>query len=62
MIEKYNFTEIEKKWQKKWEEEKPFKVTEDTISGKNTMYWRCSRIRPESFIWDMSATIPSEMS
>ena len=34
MIEKYNFTEIEKKWQKKWEEEKPFKVTEDRSREK----------------------------
>lgn len=34
MIEKYNFTEIEKKWQKKWEEEKPFKVTEDRSKEK----------------------------
>lgn len=34
MIEKYNFTEIEKKWQKKWEQEKPFKVTEDKTKEK----------------------------
>lgn len=34
MIEKYNFTEIEKKWQKKWEEEKPFKVSEDRSREK----------------------------
>ena len=34
MIEKYNFTEIEKKWQKKWEEETPFKVTEDRSREK----------------------------
>ena len=34
MIEKYNFTEIEKKWQKKWEEEKPFKVNEDRSREK----------------------------
>ncbi|MFR2563493.1 MAG: leucine--tRNA ligase [Anaerovoracaceae bacterium] len=33
-MEKYNFTEIEKKWQKKWEEEKPFKVTEDRSREK----------------------------
>ncbi len=29
MIERYNFSEIEKKWQEKWEEEDTFKVTED---------------------------------
>ena len=29
MIEKYNFSEIEKKWQEKWEKEDTFKVTED---------------------------------
>lgn len=34
MIEKYNFAEIEKKWQKKWEQEKPFKVTEDKTKEK----------------------------
>ncbi len=34
MIEKYNFTEIEKKWQKRWEEEKPFKVSEDKAKEK----------------------------
>ena len=34
MIDKYNFSEIEKKWQKKWEEEKAFKVTEDENKEK----------------------------
>ena len=29
MLEKYNFGEIEKKWQSKWESENAFKVTED---------------------------------
>ena len=29
MEEKYNFKEIEKKWQDRWENEKTFKVTED---------------------------------
>ncbi len=29
MQEKYNFSEIEKKWQKTWEEEQDFKTTED---------------------------------
>lgn len=29
MIERYNFSEIEKKWQEKWEKEDTFKVTED---------------------------------
>ncbi|HIU26084.1 MAG TPA: leucine--tRNA ligase [Candidatus Copromorpha excrementigallinarum] len=29
MLDRYNFSEIEKKWQKKWEEEEAFKVTED---------------------------------
>jgi leucyl-tRNA synthetase len=31
---KYNFREIEEKWQKKWEEEKIFKVTENTSKKK----------------------------
>ena len=30
----YNFAEIEKKWQKKWEDEKVFKVTEDSSKPK----------------------------
>ena len=30
----YNFAEIEKKWQKKWDEEKSFKVTEDSDKPK----------------------------
>ncbi len=34
MIEKYNFTEIEKKWQQKWEETDAFKVTEDPDKEK----------------------------
>ena len=34
MQEKYHFTEIEKKWQKIWEEEKPYKVTEDPDKEK----------------------------
>ena len=29
MQERYNFSEIEKKWQKNWEETKAFKVVED---------------------------------
>lgn len=34
MIEKYNFGDIEKKWQKKWEEDNAFKVTEDPDKEK----------------------------
>jgi leucyl-tRNA synthetase len=34
MEEKYNFSEIEKKWQKYWEENKSFKVTEDPSKEK----------------------------
>ena len=34
MIDKYNFSEIEKKWQTKWEEEDAFKVSEDTDKEK----------------------------
>ncbi|MCF0144404.1 MAG: leucine--tRNA ligase [Firmicutes bacterium] len=34
MKEKYNFTEIEKKWQKVWEETKAYKVTEDKDKEK----------------------------
>ena len=30
----YNFTEIEKKWQKFWEEDKTFKVEMDTSRPK----------------------------
>ena len=31
-IKKINFKTIEKKWQKKWEEKKAFKVKEDKIA------------------------------
>ena len=34
MFEKYNFSEIESKWQKKWDQEKAFKVTEDPNKEK----------------------------
>lgn len=34
MLDKYNFGEIEAKWQKKWEEEKAFKVVEDPDKEK----------------------------
>ncbi|MDO4745016.1 MAG: leucine--tRNA ligase [Bacillota bacterium] len=34
MLEKYNFSEIEAKWQKKWEEDKAFKVVEDPDKEK----------------------------
>ncbi|MDD6154980.1 MAG: leucine--tRNA ligase, partial [Eubacteriales bacterium] len=34
MEEKYNFKEIEKKWQDRWENEKTFKVTEDPDKEK----------------------------
>ena len=34
MLEKYNFGEIEKKWQSKWESENAFKVTEDPEIGR----------------------------
>lgn len=34
MLEKYNFEEIEKKWQKKWDDENTFKVTEDPDKEK----------------------------
>ncbi len=34
MLEKYNFGEIEAKWQKRWEEEKAFKVVEDPDKEK----------------------------
>lgn len=50
MIERYNFSEIEKKWQEKWEKEDTFKVTEDGDKEKYYV-WRCSHIRRESFIW-----------
>ncbi len=34
MLERYNFGEIEKKWQKKWEDSNSFKVTEDADKEK----------------------------
>ena len=29
---RYNYTEIEKKWQKKWDEQKTFKASNDDLS------------------------------
>ena len=34
MIEKYDFAEIEKKWQKKWKDADIFKTTEDESKEK----------------------------
>jgi len=34
MKDRYNFSEIEKKWQKIWEDTKAFKVTEDPDKEK----------------------------
>ena len=34
MLEKYNFTEIEKKWQQIWEKEDAFRVSEDPDKEK----------------------------
>ncbi len=34
MLDRYDFSSIEKKWQKKWEEENAFKVTEDESKEK----------------------------
>mgnify|MGYP002549150845 FL=1 len=34
MLDKYNFGEIEAKWQKKWEDTNAFKVTEDSDKEK----------------------------
>ena len=34
MNEKYNFSEIEKKWQKYWEDNKVFKTVEDENKKK----------------------------
>ena len=34
MIDKYNFTEIEKKWQNKWKESNTFEMVEDESKEK----------------------------
>ena len=34
MLDRYNFSEIEAKWQKKWEDENVFKVVEDKDKEK----------------------------
>ena len=53
MLDRYDFSSIEKKWQKKWEEEDAFKVTEDESKEKNIMYLRCSRTLQANCIWVM---------
>ncbi|MGM0509031.1 MAG: leucine--tRNA ligase [Fusobacteriota bacterium] len=37
MVEEYNFTEIEEKWQKRWEEQKRFK-TQNEVENKENYY------------------------
>jgi len=52
MKRKYNPREIEKKWQKFWEDEKTFIVSEDT-ERKNFISSKCFHILPAGFIWGM---------
>lgn len=61
MIEKYDFAEIEKKWQKKWKDADIFKTTEDESKEKYYVL-EMFPYRPENYIWGMCGTIPSVMS
>ena len=56
MQERYNFSEIEKKWQKQWTDTNAFKVVEDINKKKYYVLEMFPTLR-ESFIWGMSETI-----
>ena len=58
---KYDPVVIEEKWQKKWEEEKTFQVTEDPNRQKYYLL-EMFLTRPAKFISATSAIIPSVMS
>ena len=49
---RYNFKEIENKWQKIWEDKKIFSTKIDK-KKKNFIVWKCFLIHQEKFIWDM---------
>lgn len=52
MREKYIPQQIEKKWQKIWEDNKAFETHYDP-NKKNIMYWKCFLILQETSIWAM---------
>lgn len=56
MKDAYFPQEIEKKWQKIWEEKGTFKTPTQVINLNITLY-QCSRIRQVNFTWDMSEII-----
>ena len=58
---KYEPITIEEKWQKKWEDEKAFKVTEDPQKKKYYLL-EMFLILPAKFISAMSVIILSAMS
>lgn len=52
MVDKYVPQEIEKKWQKKWLEDKA--LPRNRIrTRRNIMFWKCSHIHPGIFTWGM---------
>ena len=50
----YNKQELEKKWQKKWAEDRSFNTSEKiNEKNQNIMFWKCFHILVGTFIWDM---------
>ena len=45
---KYNYAEIEKKWQKKWDEEKTFKASNDDLT-KPKFYALVEECKPDAY-------------
>ena len=52
MKETYFPQEIEKKWQKIWEEKKVFK-TPDKVINQNIMHYLCFHTHQGNYTWDM---------
>ena len=57
MLEKYNFTEIEAKWQKHWEETKAFKVVEDPDNCIDIKIETITGVTVSTFIDDLEGFI-----
>ena len=51
-MNRYNFKDIEQKWQKIWEKNKTFKAEVDK-SKKNSTVLKCFHILQEKFTWVM---------
>ena len=56
MQERYNFKDIEKKWQERWERDAVYRVEEEP-QKKSIIVWKCFLIHRGIYIWDMFGII-----